>query len=52
MSAVDLRQAILDHKAAIEAAGPIFVADDVSRERAAVKQAADQRLWALAERTS
>jgi hypothetical protein len=44
-----LRAAILEHKAAIEAAGPIHVADDVSRARAVVKRGADERLWALAE---
>jgi hypothetical protein len=47
-----LRAAILEHKAAIEAAGPIHVADDASRARAVVKRGADERLWALAEYAS
>lgn len=46
---IDLRQAILDHRAVIEAAGEVMVADDLSRERAALKRAADEALWTLAE---
>jgi hypothetical protein len=46
---IDLRAAILAHRAVIEAAGEVNVADDASAARAALKHAADLELWAHAE---
>jgi hypothetical protein len=48
----DLRQAILDHKKAIQDAGDVYLADEASVKAAMIKRDADLKLWALAEQAT